>query len=388
MKKIFVLFPLLVFAYTHGAVRAIANPNLTQLGTWDTTTIKSFVHTIAGQDSDYTDLSLNNYSTTVQTRQIVSDTMHSASGLFAGTAAKATIFATGRTLGITGDATWTSPSFNGSANVTAALTLATVASAGTTGSSTAIPVITINAKGLTTSITTVAVVAPAGTLSGNTLAAGVTASSLTSVGALNGLTVINTATITNVAGMAGDEAILRLSTTSINWGSAQAAMIRAHLINATTGANRLDFSLLSNGAGNDIVRLSIDGETGVVSAPYGFSGTLSGSITATALSITDANTRIFSASTTLARGYTFSSPNSNFGPQVSGMYFTPRDGVSAVADFTVNLWDGTTSNFDRMFINGANGTVKIPAYAGTGSRFACFDPTGYLEVGATTCVGL
>jgi hypothetical protein len=69
--------------------------------------------------------------------------------------------------------------------------LATVATAGTTGGSTAIPVVTINAKGLTTSITTAAVVAPAGTLSGSTLASGVTASSLTSVGTLGSLTVTN-----------------------------------------------------------------------------------------------------------------------------------------------------------------------------------------------------
>lgn len=69
-----------------------------------------------------------------------------------------------------------------------ALTLATVATAGTTGSSTAIPVITINVKGLTTSVTTAAVVAPAGTLTGSTLAAGVTASSLTSLGTITSLT--------------------------------------------------------------------------------------------------------------------------------------------------------------------------------------------------------
>jgi len=97
-----------------------------------------------------------------------------------GNAATATALATGRTIGITGDVTWTSPIFNGSGNVTAAGTLASVATAGTTGSSTAIPVITINAKGLTTNITTAAVVAPAGTLTGSTLASGVTASSLTS----------------------------------------------------------------------------------------------------------------------------------------------------------------------------------------------------------------
>lgn len=98
------------------------------------------------------------------------------------TSGSAATLTTGRTLAITGDLTWTSPSFDGSGNVTAAGTLASVASAGTTGSSTAIPVITINAKGLTTSITTAAVIAPAGTLSGATLNSGVTASSLTSFG--------------------------------------------------------------------------------------------------------------------------------------------------------------------------------------------------------------
>ena len=105
-----------------------------------------------------------------------------------GNAGTATALATGRTIAVTGDLAYTSPSFDGSANVTAAGTLATVATAGTTGGSTAIPVVTINAKGLTTSITTAAVVAPAGTLSGNTLASGVTASSLTSLGTIASLT--------------------------------------------------------------------------------------------------------------------------------------------------------------------------------------------------------
>lgn len=110
-------------------------------------------------------------------------------GTITGNADTATALQTGRTIAITGDLTYTSPSFNGTANVSAAGTLVTVASAGTTGSSTAIPVVTINAKGLTTAITTAAVVAPAGTLTGSTLAAGVTASSLTSVGTLGSLAV-------------------------------------------------------------------------------------------------------------------------------------------------------------------------------------------------------
>lgn len=84
--------------------------------------------------------------------------------------------------------------------------LATVASAGTTGGSTAIPVITINAKGLTTSITTAAVVAPAGTLSGATLASNVTGSSLTSVGTLAGLTATGTTSLATLT-VSGDATV-------------------------------------------------------------------------------------------------------------------------------------------------------------------------------------
>jgi hypothetical protein len=111
-----------------------------------------------------------------------------SSGSTTGNAATATALATGRTISITGDLAYTSPTFDGTGNVTAAGTLATVATPGSTGSSTAIPIVTINAKGLTTSITTAAVIAPAGTLSGTTLAAGVTASSLTSLGTIASLT--------------------------------------------------------------------------------------------------------------------------------------------------------------------------------------------------------
>lgn len=77
-----------------------------------------------------------------------------------------------------------------------ATTLATVATGATTGSSTAIPVITFTNKGLVTGVSTAAVVAPAGTLSGATLAAGVTASSLTSTGSLSNLNIDAGAAIT------------------------------------------------------------------------------------------------------------------------------------------------------------------------------------------------
>lgn len=65
----------------------------------------------------------------------------------AGNATTATTLATGRTIAITGDLSYTSPSFNGSGNVTAAGTLATVnANVGSFTNAT----LTVNAKGLIT----------------------------------------------------------------------------------------------------------------------------------------------------------------------------------------------------------------------------------------------
>jgi len=64
-----------------------------------------------------------------------------------GNAGTATKLATGRTIAITGDLAYTSPSFDGSANVTAAGTLASIVSAtGPIGNSTTTPVVTIDAN--------------------------------------------------------------------------------------------------------------------------------------------------------------------------------------------------------------------------------------------------
>jgi lysophospholipase L1-like esterase len=69
----------------------------------------------------------------------------------AGNAATATALATGRTLSITGDLTWTSPSFDGSGNVTNAGTLATVnGNVGSFGDSSHVATFTTNGKGLLT----------------------------------------------------------------------------------------------------------------------------------------------------------------------------------------------------------------------------------------------
>ncbi len=71
-----------------------------------------------------------------------------------GSAAKLT---TARTLSVTGDLSWSSGVFDGSANVTAAGTLATVNSnTGSFGSASAVPVVTVNGKGLVTAVSTAA----------------------------------------------------------------------------------------------------------------------------------------------------------------------------------------------------------------------------------------
>ena len=77
-------------------------------------------------------------------------------GNLTGNAATATKWATARNLSLTGDATATLSSVDGTAAVSAALTLATVNSnVGSFGGTTAIPVLTVNAKGLVTAASTV-----------------------------------------------------------------------------------------------------------------------------------------------------------------------------------------------------------------------------------------
>lgn len=79
-------------------------------------------------------------------------------GALTGNADTATKLATARNLSLTGDATATLSSFDGSGNVSAALTFATVNSnVGSFGSGTAVPVVTVNAKGLVTAVSTTSI---------------------------------------------------------------------------------------------------------------------------------------------------------------------------------------------------------------------------------------
>jgi hypothetical protein len=112
-------------------------------------------------------------------------------GTLSGTA---TALATGRTISTTGDLTYTSGAFDGSANVTGVATLAASGvTSGTYGSSTAIPVLTVDSKGRVTTASTVSIIAGvntvtaiAGTSNANGATISGTAFTLTPADASNG----------------------------------------------------------------------------------------------------------------------------------------------------------------------------------------------------------
>lgn len=88
-------------------------------------------------------------------------------GNLVGNVTSAGIWTNARNLSLTGDATASLLSVNGSANVSAALTLATVnTTVGTFGTSTYVPNITVNEKGLITNVSTSAIPTASATVQG------------------------------------------------------------------------------------------------------------------------------------------------------------------------------------------------------------------------------
>jgi hypothetical protein len=174
-----------------------------------------------------TAISLGGTSTTLA--GLTSVTSTGFTGALTGNASTATALTTGRTLAITGDLTWTSPSFDGTGNVTAAGTLATVnANVGTFAAH------TVNAKGLITAatalsgdLTTSGAVATLATVNANVGTFGSVTQSLTATVNAKGLiTAVSAATVTpavgSITGLGSGVATWLVAPTSANLLSAVA----------------------------------------------------------------------------------------------------------------------------------------------------------------------
>lgn len=147
----------------------------------------------------YTDLidsatSTNTVNTLVRRDNIGNFTANTITAQLTGNAATSSRWIISRNLNLTGDATATFSGLDGSSNISAAITLATVNSnTGTFGGTTAIPVITVNSKGLITAVSTTSISGIL-SISGNTGSDTVTLG--TDTLALTGGTGVNT-TVTN-----------------------------------------------------------------------------------------------------------------------------------------------------------------------------------------------
>ncbi len=237
-----------------------------------------------------------------------------------------------------------------------AFTFNSVASAGTTGSSTAIPVITIDVKGRTTSITTAAVVAPAGTLTGATLAAGVTASSLTSLGTITSLTAttINAFTLGGTISGAGNQ----INNVVIGASTPLAATFTTVTFSPTTGG--IVGTTTNDNAGAGKVGEFIESEV-LVGAAVSLTSTVSKDITTISLTAGDWDVSGAVALTTNA----------------------------ATITQVVSGWITTTANTQPTTPNkGAIVVTEPQASAGFGSGYATPVGTIRLSLSGTTTVSL
>lgn len=169
-----------------------------------------------------------------------------------GNATTATALATGRTIAITGDLAYTSPSFNGSGNVTAAGTLATVnANVGSFTNAS----LTVNAKGLVTAVSSGT--APVTSVSG-------TAPIVSSGGATPAISITQATTSTNGY----------LSSTDWNtFNGKQAALVSGTNIKTVNGTTLLGSGNLAVGTVTSVAATAGTGIS-VSGSPITTSGTL------------------------------------------------------------------------------------------------------------------
>ena len=94
--------------------------------------------------------------------------------------------------------------------------------------------------------------------------------------------------------------------------------------------------------------------------------TLSSSGAATfSSSVTTGGNLLINNTSVSKKGYKFQSPNSNWSPQESGIFFTPADSVNAATTFSVELWDGNGNTTNALSI-APLGAAKFSSNIGWG----------------------
>lgn len=307
------------------------------------------------------------------------------SGALSGNATTATALATGRTISISGDLTYTSPSFDGSGNVTAAGTLATVNSdVGTYGSVTKSAVVTVNGKGLITAISE-STITPAATSITGTLGTDHGGTNLSTIAAGSILAANSLDTLTAITSTSGTVYLKNVNGT-ISWDTGTGAPSDAQYVTLATDATLTVERVLTgtanqvvitdNGAGSTVV-LSLPQSIATTSTPQFLRMSLGATISSVA-SLYILGTKTSTAPSTTggffhSQGGTYTDNSSSSGTIATAMFNSFWTPVYAATNVGVTVTDAATVYIEAAPSAGTNVTLtnKWALYIAAGNaKFA------------------